>query len=67
MRPLCERYGIQPQFLHTSGHASWADLKRLVKGIRPVRTIPVHTEHADLYAVEFANAELLRDGQQVTV
>jgi ribonuclease J len=67
VRPLCERHGIQPEFLHTSGHASWDDLKRLVKGIGPDRIIPVHTEHADRYAAEFANVELPRDGQQLSV
>lgn len=67
VRPLCERHGIQPEFLHTSGHASWSDLRRLVKRIRPGAIIPVHTEHAYRYADEFDNVAVLADGQAVEV
>lgn len=67
VRPLCERHGLQPGFLHTSGHASWDDLKRLVEGLRPGTIVPVHTEQSSIYADEFPNVSLLRDGQAIEV
>ena len=67
VRPLCERHGIEPQFLHTSGHATWDDLKRLVDGNRPRAIVPVHTEHAHVYASAFPNVRLLEDGEPMSV
>ena len=58
VRPLCDRHGVGPQFLQTSGHAPWDDLKRLVDGIRPRAIIPVHEEYARVYASEFPNVAL---------
>jgi len=65
--PAEQRHGIEAEFLHTSGHASWDDLKRLVEGIRPGVIAPVHTEHASRYAQEFPNVRLLDDGQPMGV
>jgi hypothetical protein len=67
VRPMCDRHGLQPEFLHTSGHASWDDLKRLVRGLRPGTIIPVHTENASRYAGEFPNVRLPDDGQEIEV
>jgi ribonuclease J len=35
---------------HTSGHATPADLVRLVKALRPDAVVPIHTEAPDAYA-----------------
>jgi ribonuclease J len=34
---------------HSSGHASTADLKRLVNALRPTAVVPIHTECAERY------------------
>jgi ribonuclease J len=39
--------GLELVHHHTSGHASCADLQRLVDALRPDRVVPIHTEHAD--------------------
>jgi ribonuclease J len=36
---------------HTSGHATPADLARLVQALRPDMVVPIHTEAPDAYAV----------------
>lgn len=48
--------------IHTSGHASIADLKRLAAAIGPARLVPIHTFHPDAYAEHFANVERQPDG-----
>ena len=66
-RPLCEKYGINRIYLHTSGHASWQDLKRLVEGLQPKTIVPIHTEHADHYAKHFGNVRLPADGEKLAI
>jgi ribonuclease J len=39
----CEARGIPFESIHTSGHASPGDLKRLAAAISPKRLIPIHT------------------------
>lgn len=46
---------------HTSGHASEADLARLVAAIAPHRVVPIHTEHPEAYPA--GNLERQPDGQ----
>lgn len=62
-RPFCERNGIQKLDLHTSGHAPWADLQRLVAAIAPRWLVPVHTAWGGRFAAAFTNTVLLEDGQ----
>ena len=67
VRPFCENYGIKCDYLHTSGHASWSDLKRLIEGLRPATVIPIHTEHAAVFAQHFSNVLLPADGDSLSV
>lgn len=45
--------GVELEMLHTSGHASIADLKRLVEALRPNSLVPVHTFAGERYAELF--------------
>lgn len=63
IRPLCERYGVQPVHLHTSGHCTWSDIQRFVAGLRPGRIVPIHTEHAEHFAQHLSGVTLLQDGE----
>ena len=52
-------------FLHTSGHAKIADLKRLAKALSPNVLIPIHSFHVDQFAEHFQNVRLVKDGEAV--
>ena len=40
----CEALGLQVVTLHTSGHADYASIKKLVDTVNPNEIIPIHTE-----------------------
>ncbi|MCB2212095.1 MBL fold metallo-hydrolase [bacterium] len=48
--------------LHTSGHATVADLKRLAEALQPKRIVPIHTFHPDKFSTVFNNVSLAKDG-----
>jgi len=48
--------------LHTSGHASVIDIKRLIIGIGPKKVIPIHTMHPDAFHELSSKTELKDDG-----
>ncbi len=49
--------------LHTSGHASVADLRRLVVALDPARVIPIHSESTNRFAELFPTVERHTDGE----
>ena len=51
--------------IHTSGHATVADLQNFAKAINPERLIPIHTEHADEYDEYFANVTAVKDKEKI--
>jgi ribonuclease J len=61
----CERRGITFESIHTSGHASPADLKRLAAAVAPKRLIPIHTFERDKFPLLFNNVFLVDDEQWV--
>ena len=56
--------GIPMDVLHTSGHASIADLQRLAQAIHPKRLLPIHSFEAGRYADLFTNVECRNDGER---
>ncbi|MGH2688701.1 MAG: MBL fold metallo-hydrolase RNA specificity domain-containing protein, partial [Actinomycetota bacterium] len=54
--------GIPLRQIHTSGHASVADLRRLVAGLAPRRVVPIHSEAGDRFAELFPDVERHADG-----
>jgi ribonuclease J len=59
----CEDWAIPFETIHTSGHASIADLKRLVAAVRPKALVPIHTFEAERFPELFENVVLRRDGE----
>ncbi len=53
--------------LHSSGHASLADLQRFAAAINAQEVVPVHTRHATRYPGLFANVRVRADGEWWTV
>ena len=59
----CESRGIPFEVIHTSGHASVGDLKRLAAAVNPRALVPIHTFEADRFPSLFENVVLRQDGQ----
>jgi len=59
-----KRSGIPMDVIHTSGHASIADLQRLAEAIHPKRLVPIHSFEAGRYAEFFTNVECRNDGER---
>ena len=47
---------------HTSGHADVETLQRVVKELKPITVIPIHTFHPEQYTGLFPNVTFLDDG-----
>ena len=58
-----ERHSIPKHGIHTSGHASPVDLKRLVAAVNPRRVVPIHSFMPERYPELFPNVETHQDGQ----
>jgi ribonuclease J len=67
LKEECAERNIPFASLHTSGHASPADLKRLAAAIAPTRLIPIHTFERLKFPDLFDNVFLADDGQWIEV
>jgi ribonuclease J len=55
--------GVPIEIIHTSGHASISDLKRLSTAMQPGKLIPVHTFEGDSFFKYFGNVTRRNDGE----
>lgn len=67
LRADCERRNIPFEVVHTSGHASPGDLKRLAMAVSPRRLIPVHTFERLRFPELFHNVMLVDDREWIDV
>ena len=44
-----EKFGLEYNYAHCSGHAGREELKEIINTIRPKTLIPIHTEHANQF------------------
>jgi ribonuclease J len=58
-----ERLAIPKQSIHTSGHASPADLKLVVEAITPGKVVPIHSFMPERYPELFPNVVRHADGE----
>ncbi len=49
----CEQLGLKIVTLHTSGHADYESIKKLVKTVNPDEIIPIHTEAPEKMILNF--------------
>jgi ribonuclease J len=54
--------GVPFRSLHTSGHASVPDLKRLVDALAPGQVVPIHTDGSDRFSALFERVTSHPDG-----
>jgi ribonuclease J len=57
-----ENAGFSLEALHTSGHATVADIRRVINGLDPQRLIPIHTMHPDAFGDFSDKTERKHDG-----
>jgi len=58
-----KRHDIPRLNIHTSGHASIEDLKKLAAAINPRKVVPIHSFMPELYPKLFPNVEIHDDGE----
>jgi len=58
-----DRHAIAKQSIHTSGHASPADLKDFVTAVAPRKVVPIHSFMPGRYPEMFDNVEVHNDGE----
>ena len=56
-------HDIPLEIIHSSGHATVDDLRRIADAFAGARLVPIHTAHAELFADEFGRAEIHEDGE----
>jgi ribonuclease J len=57
-----ENAGFSLEALHTSGHATVVDIRRVIDGLNPRRLIPIHTMHPAAFRRFSDKTELKDDG-----
>ena len=55
--------GFNNTFLHTSGHATVSDIRRLIDGINPKKIVPVHTTQPNAFLEYSDKVEIQKDGK----
>jgi ribonuclease J len=63
----CEARSIPFESVHTSGHASPGDLKRLASAVAPKKLIPIHTFEREQFPSLFDNVTLVNDREWIDV
>ena len=61
-REWLKRWRIPLTHIHTSGHASIKDLKRLASAINPKKLVPIHTAQPGRFGGLFDRVEMKKDG-----
>lgn len=54
---------IQKISLHTSGHASPGDLKKLVSALNPGKVVPIHSFYPEKYSELLPNVKIYKDNE----
>lgn len=63
LRAMLAEHAIPFTEVHTSGHASVTDLRRLVAAMNPTRVVPIHSEAAERFSALFPRVEHHDDGE----
>jgi ribonuclease J len=67
LREWAKHKCIDFHVVHSSGHASRADLRRMAQAVAPRRLLPIHTVHPERYESLSANIEIAANGEWVTL
>jgi len=61
------RAGFVADVLHTSGHATISDIRRLITGLEPKQIIPIHTMSPDSFIGLSDRVSLKEDGERFDI
>lgn len=67
LREALKQKGVELETVHTSGHATEQDLKRLADAFKPKCLVPIHTFQPGEYLALFPNVHMLDDGEEFTI
>ncbi|MFZ4590317.1 MAG: MBL fold metallo-hydrolase [Ignavibacteria bacterium] len=67
LRDWLSKHNIPKVSIHTSGHASPADLKRFAEAINPKTIVPIHTFYPEEYKNLFTNIKIIANGETLEV
>jgi len=67
MKNYFDENGVIYHYIHSSGHARLADLKRFVEAVNPGTIIPIHTYHSELFQGHFKKVKMVKDGERVKI
>ena len=67
IRDFVKKHNLEKIDIHTSGHASIADLKKYVEMLNSPKIVPIHTFYPQSYSEIFKNVEIHQDGEWFTV
>lgn len=67
LKTFFQGHKVDYQYLHTSGHARLDDLKDFVDKLSPKMIIPVHSFHTEQFPDHFANVQVVKDGEKVSL
>ena len=59
--------GFRQESIHTSGHASVADIRKVITGLNPQKIIPIHTLSPKAFNAISDRTELKEDGKKFEV
>jgi ribonuclease J len=62
-----ENAGFEMQQIHTSGHASIADIKRIIAELNPKKVVPIHTMVPEAFTNISNKIELKNDGEEFEI
>jgi len=65
LKAFLQGKGVRFEHLHTSGHATQSDLKKLVDAVKPDMIIPIHSFYPDKFKEYFPNVRCVDDGEIV--
>jgi ribonuclease J len=57
-----KKFGFVDEAIHTSGHATIADIHKVISALEPKTIIPIHTMEPDSFLDRFKNVVLKEDG-----
>ena len=63
LKASLQERGVPLENVHTSGHASITDLKRLAAVVSPSALVPIHTFEGDRFPEYFDNVVRRKDGE----